>query len=84
MTSEISTRREMLALGGIAFGATLLGAVSDGHAAEKHQKIHAAIHELREAHHYLKEAHHDFGGHRAKALELMDQTIHQLELCLKH
>jgi hypothetical protein len=45
--------------------------------------IHHALHELREARTELKEAKHDFGGHREKALEAVDEAIKQLDLCLK-
>jgi len=85
MTGHEKTRREILTLGGAVLGVGTLAAVADGGEAKKHKhpRIVAAIDELREAHRYLKAAPHEFGGHRAKALELIDKTIRQLELCLK-
>jgi predicted metal-dependent hydrolase len=81
MTSESTrlTRRAALAAGAVALAG---GGVAL--AEERHPHIHAAIHELREARQYLKESPRDFGGHKARALELIDETIRHLELCLKY
>jgi hypothetical protein len=43
--------------------------------AEKHPEIRAAIHHLEEAKNNLQHAAHDFGGHRAKALEHVNQAL---------
>ena len=53
-------------------------------AAEKHHHIHEAIDALRAARADLNEAQHDFGGHRADAIQAIDASIHQLEICLKY
>jgi hypothetical protein len=50
---------------------------------ERHPRIRAAIHELREAKRELEKADHDFGGHRKEAIEAVDVAIKQLELALK-
>jgi len=55
------------------------------HKGEQHSpRIHAALHELKEARHELREARHDFGGHREHALKAVDHAIHELELALQH
>jgi hypothetical protein len=51
--------------------------------AEEHPHLHAALYEMRQAHTQLKEARHDFGGHRAKALEALDDAIQQIDRALK-
>ncbi len=51
--------------------------------AEEHPRLHAALFEMREARVELKEAKHDFGGHRAKALEALDEAINQIDKALK-
>jgi ABC-type sugar transport system substrate-binding protein len=50
---------------------------------EPHPHIRAAIHELREAKRELQTASHDFGGHRAEAVEAVDNAIRQLEKALQ-
>lgn len=50
---------------------------------EKHPQMHKAIEKLREAKKHMENAAHDFHGHRAKALELTEQAIHELEEGLK-
>ena len=64
-------------------GLTLLGFAVPRAAAVEHPRLHAALHEMREARTQLKEARHDFGGHRAKALEALDNAITQVEKALK-
>jgi predicted RNA-binding Zn ribbon-like protein len=49
---------------------------------EKHPEIHAAIRHLREAKQNLEHAAHDFGGHRAKALEHVNQALEECEAAL--
>ena len=51
---------------------------------EQHPHIRAAIHELEEAKHELQTAAHDFGGHRAEALEAVDNAIKQLRQALQY
>jgi hypothetical protein len=38
---------------------------------------------LREARDELKEANHEFGGHRKRAIELIDDTLAQLKKALE-
>lgn len=49
---------------------------------EKHPEIRAAIGHLREAKQNLEHAAHDFGGHRAKALEHVNQALEECEAAL--
>lgn len=51
---------------------------------EQHPHIRAAIHELEEAKKELQTAAHDFGGHRAEALEAVDNAIKQLRQALQY
>lgn len=44
---------------------------------EKHPEIRAAIHHLQEAKNNLEHAAHDFGGHRAKALEHVNEALRE-------
>ncbi len=53
-------------------------------AAEKHHHIREAIDALRAARADLMAASHDFGGHREEAVRSIDQSIHQLEICLQY
>ncbi len=50
---------------------------------ERHPRLRAALHELREARKELKEADHDFGGHREEAVKATDHAIEQIEKALK-
>jgi hypothetical protein len=36
---------------------------------------------MREAKHHLESAAHDYHGHRLKALDHLNQAIHEAELC---
>ena len=45
---------------------------------ERHPHIRAALGDLRKAANQLEHADHDFGGHRAKALELVKQAEGEL------
>jgi Ni/Co efflux regulator RcnB len=49
---------------------------------EKHPEIEAAVHHLREAKNSLEHANHDFGGHRAKAIEHVNQALAECEQAL--
>jgi hypothetical protein len=75
------TRREILALAGLALGVGGLASVTE--AGEEHPRIRAAIAELQNAREYLLAAPHNFGGHRAKAVEVIGEAIRQLKICLK-
>lgn len=58
--------------------------VLKGKGGEQHPHIRAAIHELEEAKKELQTAAHDFGGHRAEALEAVDNAIKQLRQALQY
>jgi len=47
----------------------------------EHPHIHEALESMREAKHHLETAAHDFHGHRVKAIEHLDQAIHEAEIC---
>ena len=53
-------------------------------AAEPHPHIRAAIHELQEARTELQTANHDFGGHRAEAIEAVNNALKQLQQALQY
>ncbi len=46
-----------------------------------HPHIHEALEAMRNAKHQLESAEHDFDGHRVKAIEHLDQAIHEAEIC---
>ena len=46
---------------------------------ERHPEMRHALHALEKAREALQHAAHDFGGHRAKALELTDQAIREVK-----
>ena len=79
---SISTRRDVLILGGLALGVGGLAPVAK--AGAKHAPIRAAIAELKSARDYLNVASHDFGGHRAKAVRSVTDALEQLKVCLKY
>lgn len=49
----------------------------------EHPHIHAALEAMHGAHHELEDAAHDFHGHRVKAIEHLDQAIHEAEICMQ-
>ena len=51
---------------------------------ERHPQIHAAMRALNVAARHLERAEHDFGGHRAKALELVKQAEQELDAALAY
>jgi hypothetical protein len=51
---------------------------------EPHPEIREAIASLRRAKDHLEHAEHDFGGHRVKAIRAIDESLHELEDCLKY
>jgi hypothetical protein len=50
--------------------------------AERHPHIDEALESMRAAKHHLETAAPDFEGHRRKAIEHLDQAIHEAEICL--
>src|ERR1035441_6100873 len=48
---------------------------------EPHPHITEALEAMRNAKHHLETAAHDFHGHRVKAIEHLDQAIHEAEIC---
>jgi len=51
---------------------------------EPHPEIREAIGALRNARAHLEHAAHDFGGHRVEALKGIDESLRQLNECLKY
>ena len=49
---------------------------------ERHPHIDEALESMRAAKHHLESADHDFDGHRVKAIEHLDQAIHEAEVCM--
>jgi len=49
---------------------------------EPHPHIKDALESMRAAKHHLESAEHDFDGHRVKAIEHLDQAIHEAEICM--
>jgi len=49
---------------------------------ERHPHIDEALESMRAAKHHLESAEHDFDGHRGKALEHLNQAIHEAEICM--
>jgi hypothetical protein len=50
---------------------------------EPHPEIREAIASLRRAKDHLEDAEHDFGGHRVQAIRAIDESLRQLQDCLK-
>jgi hypothetical protein len=51
---------------------------------EKHPEIQAAIRHLQQAKNNLEHANHDFGGHRVKAIEHVNQALEELNQALNY
>jgi hypothetical protein len=49
---------------------------------ERHPHIDEALESMRAAKHHLETAEHDFGGHRVKAIEHLNQAIREAEICM--
>jgi hypothetical protein len=49
---------------------------------ERHPHIDEALESMRAAKHHLESADHDFDGHRVKAIEHLNQAIHEAEICM--
>ncbi len=47
-----------------------------------HPHIAEGLEAMRSAKHHLESADHDFDGHRAKAIEHLNQAIHEAEICM--
>jgi len=65
----------VLAVAGLAF--------AGGLAIAAQPKMEAALHALQNARGDLDRAEHDKGGHRVKALQLIDQAIEEVRLGIK-
>jgi len=68
----------------LVFGVFLLGLtlVSSAWTAERHPQIRAAQRDLSSAKYHLERAARDFGGHRAKAVVLINRAQEELRLAL--
>lgn len=64
--------------------ATSQPAAAPAAAPEPHPEIREAIESLRRARAHLDHAAHDFGGHRVEAIKAIDESLHQLQDCLKY
>lgn len=51
---------------------------------EAHPQIRAALQALENARQHLQRGAHDFGGHRARALQLADQAIQECQAALQY
>ncbi len=49
---------------------------------ERHPHIDEALEHMRAAKKELETAAHDFGGHRVKSIEHLNQAIHEAEICM--
>jgi len=47
--------------------------------AERQPHMHAALKQLQQAKHQLERASHDKGGHRTRAIQLIDQAIAEVK-----
>jgi hypothetical protein len=84
-----STVAVLLALG-LVLGGSSLAFTQDkparpggGGRGERHPQIHMAMRGLNMAAQHLEHAEHDFGGHRAKALQLVKQAETELKDALE-
>jgi hypothetical protein len=50
---------------------------------EHHPEIHKAIRKLKGAKEDLEKAEHDYGGHRVKAIEAINQALEELRAALE-
>ena len=79
----MSKRTAFLAATVFVSGLTL-GLVTSAWTAERHPEIRAAQKDLSRAKAHLKDAAHDFGGHRVKAIEFIDQAQGELREALQY
>jgi hypothetical protein len=68
---------------GIALSVMLFTA-AHADAPKGHLEMYRALHALENAKRDLEKAAHDYGGHRAKALELTDQAISEIKEGLEY
>jgi len=61
----------------------LLALSSPSPAAGKHPQIEAALESLRAAREHLNNAEHDFHGHRAAALNHVNEAIKEAQICMQ-
>lgn len=47
-----------------------------------HPHIEEGLEAMRNAKHHLESAAHDYDGHRMKAIEHLNQAIHEAEICM--
>ena len=73
----------VLALAILVVG-SILALSTSAPTAEKQPQIHAAMRALRQAANHLERAVHQYGGHRAKALELVKQAEQELKEALEY
>ena len=59
------------------------GAGQNGKGREKHPELKKAMHNLEQAKSNLQKAARDFGGHRAKAAELTDEAIKEVQAAIQ-
>ena len=64
--------------------AAAVPAAAPAAAPEPHPEIREAIESLRRARNHLEHAAHDFGGHRVEAIKSIDESLRQLQDCLKY
>jgi len=76
-------KRSTLLVAGIFLLGMALGIGSTAWTAERHPQIRAAEHDLASAMYHLQRAARDFGGHRVKAIALIDQAQEELHEALK-
>ena len=76
-------KRSTLLVAGIFLLGMALGIGSAAWTAERHPQIRAAEHDLASAKYHLQRAARDFGGHRVKAIALIDQAQEELHEALK-
>lgn len=73
---------------GLVLGVSSLASAQDKPArpqrGERHPQIHAAMRAFNVAARHLEHAEHHFGGHRAKALELVKQAEGELKQALEY
>ena len=75
-------RRRVGILVGIFLLGLTFGVASSGWTAERHPQIRAAQRDLASARYHLQRASRDYGGHRAKAVVLIEQAQEELRRAL--
>ena len=77
-SSEKKDRREVLLAGATALGvAAVFGSITEAEANQPYMQ--AALNSLQNARWNLQHAAHDKGGHRANALNLVEQAIGEVQ-----